>query len=114
MVSPIAGYVHRVHVPGGIEVSRWAEQHAIRPPTQVPEGWPESTQMCLMVVIRGCEDLSHRCNTRGLLVTRPAAMHAISNRNERLQLWFMLPRGLFSALVCPSLRDGDWPETEGE
>lgn len=113
--ADFASYIHEVTVPGGVEAAAWGRQHATADPEIMPSGWPESTRMCLMVVYRKCQNLDHDCETRALLVTRPEAMHFVATRDGPgvvPQLWYRLPRRLFTPDVCPALKPEHWPEDE--
>jgi hypothetical protein len=114
--EPFRDFVHSVDVPGGMEAAAWAEAHAASAPAIVPEGWPESRRMCLAVIYRDCPDLDHSCRTGMFLVTRPEAMHFLATHCQRLgtvqALWFRLPRRLFTAAICPTLKPEHWPPEE--
>jgi hypothetical protein len=107
-------YVHDVHVPGDVEPAAWLAAAGYAsvssPPRPLPTGWPESQRACLMVIYRDCPDLNHDCRTHAKLVTRPEAMKQLANGNTEPQLWFVLPRHLFTEEICPTLRPEDWPE----
>jgi hypothetical protein len=103
---------HRVYPPGGAEPAAWAAMHSTADPTFVPLGWPESTRMCLLVVYRRHGHFDRDSETIGFLVARPEAMHFLATMDRTPQLWFVLPRRLFTAEVCPTLRPDHWPPEE--
>lgn len=114
MRADLANFVHGVRVPGGEEPASWASRHSSGLPQIVPEEWPESSRMALVVVYRNCPDLSHDCTTSAFLVTRPEAMAHLADHSDHPQLWFRLPRALFTPETCPSLSPEHWPpEREG-
>jgi hypothetical protein len=82
--EPFRDFVHSVDVPGGMEAD--------------------------------CPDLDHSCRTGMFLVTRPEAMHFLATHCQRLgtvqALWFRLPRRLFTAAICPTLKPEHWPPEE--
>ena len=108
----LARHLHLVRIPGGMEPAAWAVQHATVDPERIPEGWPESTRMCLMVIYRDCAALNHDCETHAFLVTRPEVMDHLVTNNFSIQLWFRLPRRLFTTELCPDLKPEHWPITE--